>query len=551
MDERTIRLMLVEDNPADVRILRERLREPAAAMFEITEAQRLSDAVRLIDQAHVDVVLLDLSLPDAQGLETVRRMQAAATDVPIVVLTHRDDEAFAAEALRAGIQDYVVKGQYPGALLVRAVNYAIERKRAERHLAAQYGITKVLADAQSLDVAVPRILQTICRVLEWDWGAYWAVDDRGLRCTVTWSALDAMASFDAASRALTGEEVGESLPERVRRHQEPIWIADIATTTAPRVAVASASGLRGAFGFPVAGAHGPLGVMEFFCRQVRLPDNAVLSMMGGIGSQVGQFIERKRLEEERVALLERERQARQHAEAVSRLKDEFLSVLSHELRTPLNVVMGRVRMLKDLRLTAKERKAALDTVERNAEIQLRVVDDLLDISRIITGRMRIDRKELALAEVVRTAVEGVRPTAEAKALQLTIEVADEIPALMGDPARLHQVLWNLLSNAIKFTPRGGEIHVRVGMKAHDAEIRVSDTGEGISPEFVPRLFERFGQADGSPTRAHGGLGLGLAISKELVEAHGGTIEACSAGPGRGATFVVRLPVSTSKTVPAS
>jgi PAS domain S-box-containing protein len=253
--------------------------------------------------------------------------------------------------------------------------------------------------------------------------------------------------------------------------------------------------------------------------------------------------ERQRIEQRREQTLEAERAARAEAERIGRMKDEFLATLSHELRTPLNAIYGWTQLLRQTSPSPEKLAHGLETIERNSRVQIQLIDDLLDMSRIISGTVRLDLQLLELAPVVESAVEAIRPAAEAKDLRIESVLDRQAGRVAGDPARLHQVLFNLLNNSVKFTPPGG--WVRVGMARVDArlEIVVSDTGQGIKPEFLPHAFERFRQADSSTTRNHGGLGLGLAIVKQLVELHGGTVEARSSGDGQGATFAVSLPLA--------
>jgi signal transduction histidine kinase/CheY-like chemotaxis protein len=246
---------------------------------------------------------------------------------------------------------------------------------------------------------------------------------------------------------------------------------------------------------------------------------------------------------DRVELLERERAARERAEEASRAKDEFLAVVSHELRTPLAAVLGWTRLLKSGALPAAKQAKAVDVIERNARTQARLVDDLLDVSRIIAGKLRLESRPVDFAAAVGAAVEALRPAAEDKALHFEADLDPSVGPLVGDPVRLQQVAWNLLSNAVKFTPRGGRVCARVAPRGARAELRVEDTGEGIAAAFLPHVFEHFRQADGSTTRRHGGLGLGLAIVKHLVELHGGRVRAESEGEGKGAAFTVELPLA--------
>jgi signal transduction histidine kinase/ActR/RegA family two-component response regulator len=243
--------------------------------------------------------------------------------------------------------------------------------------------------------------------------------------------------------------------------------------------------------------------------------------------------ERRRVEAERTAALERERDA-------NRLKDEFLATLSHELRTPLNAVLGWTRVLRSMRAEPATEARALESIERNARAQARLIEDLLEVSRIVTGKLRLQVRETDLALIVDAAVEIVQPAATAKQLTVSVHIGDRPAMTAGDPDRLQQVIWNLLSNAVKFTPPGGQVTVR--LERHGGyRLSVQDSGAGIDARFLPFVFEPFRQADGTASREHGGLGLGLAIAKQLVELHGGTIEARSAGKGSGATFEVVLP----------
>lgn len=265
--------------------------------------------------------------------------------------------------------------------------------------------------------------------------------------------------------------------------------------------------------------------------------------------------DRKRIEREREQLLQREQAAREAAETANRIKDEFLAVLSHELRSPLNPILGWAKLLQGGKLSPARQVEAINTIERNAKLQAQLIEDLLDISRILQGKLAFTTAPVHLVTVVTAAVETVRLAAEAKHIDLIVEVPTAIAPVFGDAARLQQVVWNLLSNAVKFTPGGGRVTVRleakggesgeVGRERQFAEITVIDTGKGINPDFLPYVFEYFRQEDGSTTRKFGGLGLGLAIVRQIVELHGGTVAVTSAGAGQGATFTVQLPLAAS------
>jgi signal transduction histidine kinase/ActR/RegA family two-component response regulator len=241
-------------------------------------------------------------------------------------------------------------------------------------------------------------------------------------------------------------------------------------------------------------------------------------------------------------VLAREQAARSAAESANRTKDEFLATLSHELRSPLGAILTWVTLLRSGEVEPWRMERALEAIERNTRIQVQLIEDLLDVSRIISGKLRLDLGSVDLADVIASALEAVRPTAVAKGVRLVAQHIAPLAPASADAARLHQVLWNLLSNAVKFTPKDGRVEVRLDQVASHAEIRVSDTGRGIDPAFQPHIFERFRQADSSSTRHEGGLGLGLAIVRHLVEMHGGAVRVESVGLGHGATFIVELPL---------
>ncbi len=278
-----------------------------------------------------------------------------------------------------------------------------------------------------------------------------------------------------------------------------------------------------------------IGAMGISFQEAQALGEEDRAFMLAIARQCAQAITRARL-------YEAERRSRAEAEAANRTKDEFLATLSHELRTPLTAILGWTRLLRTSNLEETTAAHALETVERNARAQAQLIEDLLDVSRIITGKLRLEAHPIELLPIIEAAVDAVRPAADARSIQLQTELDPLVGTVSGDPARLQQVVWNLVSNAVKFTGRGGRIVLRLERTDSHAQISISDTGEGIKPEFLPFVFDRFRQADGSTTRMHGGLGLGLAIVRHLVELHGGAVKAESAGENQGATFTVTLPL---------
>lgn len=417
-----------------------------------------------------------------------------------------------------------------------------DRKRTESRLALQYAVTRILNDCTDFKEAASQILQAACEHLNWDVGALWMVDEGDVLTCVDFCKAPGVSvdEFERVSREMKFPS-GIGLPGRVWASGQPARINNVTRDgNFPRAAAAEQVGLYGGFGFPIVMDAKVLGVVEFFSHEMKDPDDELLRMVSSIGGQIGQYTKRKRAEEERADLLKRERSARTDAEKANRLKDEFLATVSHELRTPLNAVIGWSRMLSSGRLDAESATHALQVIERNAWAQKQIIEDILDVSRVITGKLQLTLGPVDLVAVVDAALDAVRPALEAKEIKIETIIDAGLRIISGDADRLQQVVWNLLSNAAKFTPTGGKIEVRVHHDNSYLQIDVSDTGPGIDPDFLPHVFERFRQADGSTTRTHGGLGLGLAIVRHLVELHGGVIKADNRTDGPGAIFSVRL-----------
>jgi signal transduction histidine kinase/integral membrane sensor domain MASE1 len=419
-----------------------------------------------------------------------------------------------------------------------------DRNRAERLRDIDHQITAILSQEQDLKSAARRILHAVGDTLARDVGMLWQVDDeqKTLEYVDGWQTSERTSEFveDSKTRRFTR---GLDLPGRVWASAKADWVYDVLVdSNFPRASTAAPAGLHGGFAFPILSDTTVLGVMEFFTREPSRLDRSLLTLMGAAGSQIGQFIERRRAQQERTALLERERAARLDAESANRSKDQFLATVSHELRTPLTAILGWASMLQAGKFDANRTTQIYDRIFSNAQAQARIVNDLLDMSRIVSGQLRLEWQRANICDVARLSLETIRPTAIAKGVVLNVEIPDTTCAVYGDPARLQQVMWNLLSNAIKFTPSGGIVTVAIRASDSVAAIDVSDTGIGIAAASLPRLFERFWQADSTSTRVHGGLGLGLALVRHIVEIHGGEVKAASAGEGLGSTFTVKLPL---------
>jgi len=427
-----------------------------------------------------------------------------------------------------------------------------ERRRTEGRLALQYAVTQILSESRDLVESGRSILQAACDSLDWEVGALWKVDAdaRVLRnVDICHATSKSTPEFDRLTQGLASEK-GEGLPGRIWASGKPAWVDNIiADPNFPRARTAAREGLRGAFGFPILLGSEVWGVIEFFSSEIREPDDELLRLAAGIGGQIGQFTERRRAEEESAELFKRERAARAEAEKANRLKDEFLATLSHELRTPLNAVIGWSRMLGSGRLDRDSSQHALEVIERNAWAQKQIIEDILDVSRVITGKLQLNLGPVDAIAVVDAALDAVRPAIEAKEIKIETIIGASLRLISGDGDRLQQVVWNVLSNAAKFTPAGGKVEISVSQTATHVQIQVKDSGPGIDPIFLPHVFERFRQADGSTTRTHGGLGLGLAIVRHLVELHGGTIAVENRQDQSGAIITIRLPLPSGELRP--
>jgi signal transduction histidine kinase/integral membrane sensor domain MASE1/CheY-like chemotaxis protein len=442
---------------------------------------------------------------------------------------------------------------YMGVVAVTALLLATtmnERNVAAGHRAVGDVVTRFLAESASMAAAAPGILRAIARGLGWDVAVLWQVNRESdeLRSTGDWHdpRIEA-AAFVAATRETTFQR-GEGLPGRVWESRRAGWLDDARELGAQRCDSAGAAGIRTAFAFPILARGEVRGILEFLGRAPRSPDDALPQLAGALGSKIGLFLERAEAEEERSRLLAREQAARAEAEGLyaetreaDRRKDEFLAMLGHELRNPLAPLRNAFDLIR-------ARKASPAVLERAAEIMgrqianlTRLVDDLLDVSRITRGKIQLERERLDLVALVSRAVEGAKSAITSHRHELTLSMPAEPIWIEGDPMRLEQVVSNLLQNACKYTKPGGCIWLELERVNDEVVLRVRDTGIGIDPEILPHVFDLFRQADRSLDRSGGGLGIGLTLVRRLVELHGGMVSARSEGAGRGSEFVVRLP----------
>jgi PAS domain S-box-containing protein len=391
------------------------------------------------------------------------------------------------------------------------------------------GVTDAALARLPLDDLLAELLIRVREVVFADTAAVLLLDETG-RTLVTRAAAGLEEGVARGVRI----PVGAGFAGRIAADRRPVIIGDVdhAEILNPLL---REKGVRSLLGVPLTTGGRVIGVLHVGTRRPRAFGSRDAELLQLVADRVALAIEH-------TLLYEAERRARAEAEAASRAKDDFLATLSHELRTPLTAILGWARILRRGDVPAAQAAHAVDVIERNAVAQSRLIEDLLDVSRIITGRVRLDVQPVRLVPVVDAALDGIRPAAEAKSITLAFEPPPAPDLVMADAARLQQVVWNLVSNAVKFTPHGGRVEIGLERTASHQEIRVEDTGVGIRPEVLPFVFDRFRQADSTSTRVHGGLGLGLAIVRHLVELHGGSVTADSAGEGRGARFIVRIPI---------
>ena len=623
-----VHILLIDDNPHD-RVLATRALEKEYAALQVTTILQAEDLTHALSAGQFDLVVTDYQLGWTDGVAVLRTIKHQYPDCPVVMFTNSGSEEVAVEAMKAGLDDYIIKSSTHYNRLALAVRAALERKHHKQALLeseARYcfaleaagmvawywdlltdkvtrseNVTSVMgspdatiassqdffhqihpADRQTVIDALERAkaeksdYRAEFRLLMPDGSVWWMLDQGRVAFNAEGIAIrmhGVMANITARKLAEEALKLSEA---KLQSFADANVIGMLFSDIHGRLHEANDEFLR-IVGYtredlqtgrlrwdaitpqeylPVDAQHIAEAQEQGACTPYekeyirkdgsRVPILIGYSLVGETREEVVGFIidltERKAIEAERERLLQQELAARAQAERANRVKDEFLAVLSHELRTPLNPIIGWTTLLKSGRLNAQKAAEAINIIDRNARLQVNLIEDLLDVSRILQGKLTLNISTVDLSSTIAEALETVRLATQSKALEIHVILDPNIGQVAGDPTRLQQVVCNLLTNAVKFTPDGGKVEVRLACVGSDAVLTVSDTGKGIDPDFLPHIFDYFWQEDTSTTRKFGGLGLGLAIVRNLVELHGGTVKAQSRGVGQGATFSVSLPL---------
>ena len=499
------KVLIIDDNPSDRALALRELKK----LFPHLQYQEIIDAASFeaaLERDNFNIVINDYQLGWTTGLDILNRIRKEKPKCPVIMFTGTGSEEIAVSAMKAGLDDYVIKSPKHYMRLAAAVRSVWQRSQQQLALEEfkqsyyrfferiPLGLYRLNASGEIIEAN-----STLIEMLGYD-------REQDLQGKNIAKYHLQAEDYLAWQRQLSQERSLEEFEGQIEsRQQEPIWVRHNA------IAVKDAEG-------------------NLICYEGAIAD----------------ITASKQAEIERVELLNRERQAKEEAETLNRIKDELLATLSHELRTPLNAIIGWIQLLRSGMMSEAQINKAINVIDRNAKAQNQLIDDLLDVSRIIRGTMSLELKPTKAIEVVEASLDTVRPSAAAKHIELTTQLKFSSIEVNGDVERLQQVFWNLLINAIKFTPAGGRITVNSRIKDNTIAIEVTDTGQGIAADVLPYIFDRFRQAESkSSTRTKGGLGLGLAIVRHLVEIHGGRVMAHSPGIGQGSTFTVELPILQS------
>lgn len=492
----TLRVLIVEDSEDDTELLVYQL-ERSGYNVIYQQVDNASSMQTALIQQPWDIVLADYALPKFNATEALQVLQQTGLDLPFIIVSGSIGDGIAVAAMKAGAHDYLLKTNL--ARLVPAV---------ERELQEAANRTSLKESEDRWQLALQGSNDGI-----WDW-----------------DIKTNQVFFSARWKEMLGYENHE-ITNHIEQWHKRVHPEDVDMLNQ---ALADHLAKKTKFYSSEHRLQCKNGSYKWILSRGQALWDATGSPIRMVGSHTD-ISDRKQME---AAL----RKQTEYLEQANRLKDEFLAIVSHELRTPLNAILGWAQILRVRQLNPDTTASALESIERNAKLQKQLVQDLLDVSRIIQGKMRLTVAPISLIPIINNSIDTVQSTADSKGIQLQCCLDESMGVVYADPDRLQQILWNLLTNAIKFTPHGGRVEVRLSKSQDSALITVSDTGIGINPDFLPYVFERFRQEDSSMTRNYGGLGLGLAIVRHLVELHGGTVSVYSEGEGKGTTFTVMLPL---------
>ena len=536
-------ILVVDDRPERVLAITAVLED---LRQEIVQASSGKEALRCLLKQDFAVILLDVNMPGMDGFETAGliRQRSQSRRTPIIFITAFGDEMHMAQGYSLGAVDYILAPVVPDVLRTKVLVFVdlykkteevkrqtrrIEERAEQLHRLSAASLA--IHSAPSMEATLQVIAERAREVVGAHQGYVISVPDRN------WFSPRGAASTSDAEDGPRPFKVSSFLKEEpgpcsvVCRQNRPLRLSSAELEAAP-----------GREGGPWMEGRPPRG---FLGAPLHSRDGKNTGLIFLTDRRAGEFTgddQALLLQLAQVASIAIENALSADAREANRLKDEFLATLSHELRTPLNAILGWTQLLGQEELSQDERSHGLSVIERNVKAQGKLIEDLLDVSRISTGKMRLNRRPVSLSTAVQGAIDGVRPSADAKEILILSVLPSSPDEVLADPDRLEQVFRNLLSNAVKFTPHKGRIEVAVERLAAQWQIRVIDNGQGMSGDFLPHVFDRFRQADSSTTRAQGGLGIGLTIVRHIVELHGGTVQAASEGAGRGSTFTVSLPV---------
>ena len=544
MSSGPIKVLLVEDNQGDARLLRELLKETGRSQFDLVHVDRLGEALRVLREEQFPIILLDLSLPDAHGLDTIARLRCQAAGVPIVILTGLNDEEIAVRAVEEGAQDYLIKGQVDGHLLARSLRYAIQRHRAEetlkernRELLILQEISETILGSLDLKAVLERILEQAMVSDSFDLGNVRLLDHSGqnLEVVVSRGYRDPENVSRYRPFAQTAERTQSNLGDGIFR--EPCVEERVQQCAGYRTL--KKEGVESFVMVPVRADTEVLGSFLLASRSRRNFKSEEVNLLQTIGNQLGVAVQKSRLFEETA------RQALE-LERANKMQADFTAMIAHDLRSPLMNISGAAEVMMHGMFGSvnEEQKQWLSKILGNSRSLVNLVSDFLDISKLEAGYVDVAKQAVELSGLIQKALDNFLILAQEKQISLTNSVHPSMPWIHADPRRLDQVLGNLLSNAIKFTEKGGVIEVGAA-RANEthAEIWVKDTGVGIPQTEIGNLFEKYRQCSNIRESGHQGTGLGLVICKMVVQAHGGRIWVESE-EGKGSSFYFTLPLNS-------